>query len=152
MQVLSTVFGQLEVPDDRQLILPMGILGFPHLNRTVIIDVPQSSGLLKWMQSVDQPELGFVLAYPNTVLDSYDPPVSTEDLHSIGLSKPEDAVVMLIATVRDSLAESTVNLQAPLVINPAQRIGRQVVLYDQSLQVRAPLFPARKAVSNTENR
>lgn len=145
MQVLSTVFGELDVPDDRQLILPMGILGFPHLNRTVVIDIPQSEGLLKWMQSVDQPELGFVLAYPNTMLDSYEPPISAEDLHSIGLSKAEDAVVMLIATVREHLADSTVNLQAPLLINPAQRIGRQVVLYDQSLQVKAPLFPAQKA-------
>ncbi len=49
---------------------------------------------------------------------------------------------LLVVTVGASLAESTANLMAPIVVNTAAQVAAQVVLDDPGLPLRAPLTVA----------
>ena len=47
-----------------------------------------------------------------------------------------------IVTIHPEFSRSTLNLLGPLIINSAEQNGWQVILDDDSLSTRHPLFPA----------
>jgi len=62
----------------------------------------------------------------------------------IQLSKPEDAAVLVIMTIRRDTGEVTANLQGPLVMNAERRLGRQLVLSDPGLSPRQTIAVGAK--------
>jgi flagellar assembly factor FliW len=48
-------------------------------------------------------------------------------------------LVLLVVRAGDTLADTTVNLRAPLVVNTATRRASQVILDDAELPLAAPL-------------
>ncbi len=69
----------------------------------------------------------------------YNPELSDEWVETLGLRRVEDALVLVIVNAGASIAEATVNLLAPIVINTVTLHAAQVVLSDPSLPLRAPL-------------
>ena len=61
----TTRFGNLEVDDDRLIQLQDGLLGFPDLKRFVLMDYKDT--VLKWFQSVDDPDVAFIVVDPSLV-------------------------------------------------------------------------------------
>ena len=57
--------------------------------------------------------------------------LSDEDLRELDAKASEDLSYYVVCVMRDSVAESTVNLKAPLVVNARTRQARQIIL-DQS--------------------
>jgi flagellar assembly factor FliW len=53
-----------------------------------------------------------------------------------------DMLLLVVVAVGYSLAESTANLRAPILVNVRTRRAAQLVLDDASLQLRAPLRAA----------
>ena len=103
-----------------------------------------------WLQSVERMDLAFVLCDPRLMVPEYRVPIKAEELEHVELESPDGAQVFVIVNkVRDTL---TGNLQGPLIINVAQRIGKQLVLSDRRYSTRFPMMklPPREApVSKT---
>ena len=57
----------------------------------------------------------------------YDIEISDSDAGFIGLTKAEDAVLYVIVSIPANPSDMTANLQGPLVINAANRQGRQII-------------------------
>ena len=72
----------------------------------------------------------FVIVYPELVDSSYNVPLTKEQIALLEIEQPEDGVVYGIITVPENVAEMTINLQAPVVINKRKNIGAQIVLMD----------------------
>ncbi|MNF03052.1 Flagellar assembly factor FliW [compost metagenome] len=45
-----------------------------------------------------------------------------------------------MVTIKEDLERSTVNLLAPIVLNPVKRLGKQVVLHKSNYQTRHDLW------------
>jgi len=76
--------------------------------------------------------------------------IKSDDLSQIGLADTTGSQVFVIVNKVDEVL--TGNLQGPLVINVATRVGKQLVLSDKKYTTRHPLMrlPAQRAtVSKT---
>lgn len=137
MQIQTSRFGELEVEEDRTIRFDEGILGFPKQKEYALIQTNAESGFY-WLQSVDTPELAFVVSDPRLFVPEYQVPAKLEELEGIGLKDPSQAQVFAI--VNKSSDMLTGNFQGPLVVNVENRQAKQLVLSDKRYSTRHPLM------------
>jgi flagellar assembly factor FliW len=134
----SDLLGPLTVGGDEIYAFANGIFGFPDARSFVLVDGGREG--LYWLQAVEQPSLAFLLVDPFHYQPGYEADLPDADLAHIGVTSPESLMVLTIVTLAKPLDACTTNLQAPIAFNTESRQARQVVLNDESLSVRAPLF------------
>jgi flagellar assembly factor FliW len=128
MHVQTTRFGTVEVGNDRLLDFHAGLLGFSSYTRFALLQ-PDEDGIFYWLQSVDSPELAFVVTDPARWCDEYEATIRREHMDVLDLDAVGDARVFVIVNKYDETL--TANLQGPLVVNLRNRRGMQIVLSDQ---------------------
>jgi len=136
MKVRTTRFGEVEIDPSRLLVFPHGLLGFARF-RTCARLQPDDRGVFYWLQSVEDPELAFVVTDPPAWVPEYSVPIRPGELTELGLDRAEDATLFAIVNRRDGAI--TANLQGPIVLNAASRTGIQLVLSDRSWSTRHEL-------------
>jgi flagellar assembly factor FliW len=137
MQVRTTRFGVLEVPDDRVLEFPKGLLGFSQYTRFCLLE-PGEDACFFWLQCLEEPSLAFVVTDPSLFVPDYAVPIRPEQLVEMKLGRLEDAQVFVIVNkVEQTL---TGNLQGPLIVNTLTRSGEQLVLAEKRWTTRHPLM------------
>ena len=128
MDVNTTRFGVVDVDDTRLITFPAGLLGFTAYKTYALLQ-PDANGAFLWLQSVESPELAFVVTDPTLWVPGYEVPIRREQMQEIGLESLDDAQIFVIVN-RHGLS-LTVNVQGPLVVNAAGRRGMQVVLAEK---------------------
>ena len=146
MNINTTRFGEIQVDQNRIIRFPKGLLGFPKYQDYVLIesgspDEPEAECNFWWLQSVDLPELAFVVTDPTLFVSSYKVPIHPEQMIGLGVKSIDEAQVFVIVNKRDNVL--TGNLQGPLLINVAHRLGEQLVLSDRRFTTRVPLMELR---------
>lgn len=129
------------VPAEKILQFPGGLFGFKDTRRFLVSAVPGTGDAFTFLHCIDDPAVGFTLADPRVFFADYAPRATAADLEEVGLEGPEQAIWLVIATVPQDFRQTTVNLKAPLLINPFRRLAKQVILAED-YAVRQPLFPA----------
>ncbi len=137
-------FGSIEVDESALFEFPMGMLGFTRQKRFVIVDHSDDSPF-KWLQSVDDGGLAFILTDPLFFKPDYHVRVRKGELSVIGPVREADLVVSVIMTVPQNPREMTANLLAPLIFNMANRKGMQLVMTDRRFPVKYRVFDDRRA-------
>lgn len=139
MKVQTTRFGSIEVQEDEVVTLVEGLLGFSECTRfTTFSD--EIGEPFKWMQSLDNPSLAFVVVDPALILPKYQFSLQRDKVAALEVEKAEDLQVYVIVTMAANILDITVNLQGPVVINKRNRVGMQIVLNDPTFSTRHPLF------------
>lgn len=136
MWIETSRFGRVDVDESRTITFPRGLLGFPRYTRYVLIEAGQESAFW-WLQSVELPDLAFVVTDPSIFVPTYRVPIHEDHLRELGMDGPSEAQVFVIVNKRDGLL--TGNLQGPLVVNVRERVGEQLVLSDRRFTTRVPL-------------
>ncbi len=77
---------------------------------------------------MDDPGLAFAVVNPFLVKADYDFEINDEDAGSLEIETPEDVAVYSILVVPEDLTKVSMNLKAPVIINPRRRKGAQIVL------------------------
>jgi flagellar assembly factor FliW len=128
MNVQTTRFGPVDVDEDRIISIPSGLLGFSDHTRYVLLQ-PDEEGLFFWLQSVDAPDLAFVVTEPTLWVRDYQATIRREQMEELGLGRLEDAQVFVIVNKYDETL--TANLQGPIVVNSLTRHAMQLVLAEK---------------------
>ncbi len=136
MKVNTTRFGLIEVDEERIMVFPEGLLGFPDYTRYALVQT-NNEGTFFWMQSVERPDLAFVVCDPLLFIPDYQVPTKPENLEELSIKNMDDVQVLIIANKVDGVV--TGNLQGPLVINAANLTGKQLVLSEKKYSTRHPL-------------
>ena len=144
MLLNTSRFGTIEVDENRVITFTKGLLGFPRYKKFVLIE-PNDEGYFWWMQSVETPDLAFVVTDPSLFVPSYRVPMKADQMQEIGMASLEESQVFVIVNKRDQVL--TGNLQGPLVINVANRTGAQLVLSDKRFTTRVPLVELPRPVT-----
>ena len=147
MNIVTTRFGTVQVEEADVIRIPEGLVGFRGLTQYVRIPDPEVAGL-SWLQSATAPELAFGLVAPPLAISDYRVELRPGDRSALELDDERDALVYVILN-RGEGGGLTVNLQGPLVFNPARRLGRQLVLTSSRYSVRHPLGAEAPASSPT---
>ena len=99
-----------------------------------------------WLQAVGEPALGFVTLDPKAVFPDYDPEFCPQDLAPL-MAEPDELVLLSVVTVPSDVRQMTANLQAPLVIDPRNRLARQVIVSSPEYTTRHYVFSALSSLS-----
>jgi flagellar assembly factor FliW len=136
----STRFGSFEVRDESIVTFPSGLLGFPEQQRYVILD-HDTEAPFKWLQSVEEADLAFVILDPAVFHPDYRVDVPADALTEIRDEKRADLALVVILTIpSEDPGRITANLRGPLIISHKTKRGKQLVL-SEDFPTRFPLFP-----------
>jgi flagellar assembly factor FliW len=140
MKYTSSRLGTFEINEESVLTFPSGLLGFPESRRYVILDHDMAAPF-KWLQSLDEPALAFVIIDPDLVLTAYRVEVSAEAMAEVQAQGEEELSTAVILTIpSDDPSHITANLRGPLLMNLRSKLCKQLVLSDE-VPTRHPLFP-----------
>ena len=118
--------------------LPLGLLGFESLKNYLLIASAEEAPFC-WLQVVNEPSLAFLVVSPFEVDPGYEPNIPDEDVESLGIREPSDALLYNIVTLSKQ-GGATVNLKGPILINRHTLTGKQVIPQNASeLPIRFPL-------------
>lgn len=137
MLIKTSRFGEVDVDEARIIRFAKGLLGFPKYQAYVLLEAGQDS-YFWWLQSVDAPDLAFVVTDPSLFVPTYKVPLGEEQMAEMGMSSLEEAQVFVIVNKRGNVL--TGNLQGPLIVHVARRTAEQLVLSDRRFTTRVPLI------------
>ena len=124
IKLRTSRFGELEVEDDKVINFPTGLIGLPDLTRYILIDHKDSA--LKWLQSLDDPDIAFIVVRPTHIAAEYTLDLDRSVKQFIELENEEDLAILV--TMRVDGEDVIANFQGPILINSISKKGVQVVL------------------------
>lgn len=148
VRVLTRRFGILRVPDELVWRWPVPLPGFPRSREFVLIDDEKVRPFL-WLQSLNEPEVAFVIIDAGLVAGGYDPDLPEAELACLELPPGQRPLLYAIVTVPGDPRQAWVNLRAPLALNVSARLGRQIVLSDERYSFRHSLWESLQRVGET---
>ncbi|MGN1349857.1 MAG: flagellar assembly protein FliW [Anaerovoracaceae bacterium] len=143
MKLRTKYFGEMDYEESEIITFPEGLFGFEEEDQYLLIRFDDEDDTLLSLQSVKTPQLAFVVVNPFRLMPDYDPYVPDADMEFLQVNNQELVAIYAIAVVGDELAQTMVNLRAPLVINGTTRIGRQVILEDTKYSFRHTFAPKK---------
>lgn len=129
MNIETKFLGEVKINKAEILTFEQGLLGLSDCTKYILLgfeaDVP-----LALLQSIDTAEMGFVVAYPYAFNKEYTFEISEEDKAQLQINNADDVITYVIVTLKETIAESTMNLLAPVIVNKKAKLGKQIVLQD----------------------
>ncbi len=155
MLVKTRFFGEVDIEDEKILTFDNGIMGFEDMKRwTLIYDIEKGSeGPISWFQSLDMAELALPVINPYTVTAVYEPVVEDELLKPLGEFKDEELVTLLTITIpSEDPSKTTANFRAPILINPVNRKGIQVIVNNEDYPIKFSIYESVQKMKAEKNK
>lgn len=122
---------------DRVVTFADGLPGFEQCREFVLVSSPSLTPFTL-VQGVDRNGPSFVAIDPSLVDPAYLTSLGQSDLARLS-AKPGDTLLWLALVSTGSDEAATVNLRAPLVVNPTSMRGIQVIAADSPYAILHPL-------------
>lgn len=119
---------EAEITVSKTVTFPNGIPGFESCRKWVVL-AAEGHTPLRRLHAVDGAEASFLALDPRQVLEGYRCDLSDADRARIGADADTPLLWLALVSVEPSGAVS-VNLRAPIVINPKTMKGQQVLPHD----------------------
>jgi len=133
-------FGVIDCATDDVVTFSDGLIGLPDLKEFVIVQHREDSPF-RWMQSLDDPAVAFLVVDPGFYAMNYSPEMPESVSSALELTDQVPILVYTICTIPNGNPRGmTLNLAGPVVINAESRRAKQVVLEDESCPVRYNVF------------
>lgn len=121
-----------------EIIFKKGLPGLEYLNSFIIKDL-DGNEKFKILESKED-EVSFVTITPFEIYSEYEINLNDETIKELQIDRPEDVLVLSIITLGKTLEASTMNLQAPLVINIKNNLGKQYIMQNSKYETKHPLI------------
>jgi flagellar assembly factor FliW len=131
----SRRFGRLEVSADQVLTLSAGLLGFEELREFCVV-APEALQPLTFLVSCDDPGVAFPVLPARMCLADYAPTIPPDAREAVQAEPGQALEILAICAVAQDTLTLHANLRGPVLINPARRLGYQVVLHDSPYSLR----------------
>jgi flagellar assembly factor FliW len=129
-----------EITVSEAVTFPDGIPGFESCRRWVVMAAADGTPVRR-LHAIDGVEASFLTIDPRAVLEGYRCELSAADRRRIGGGDDDPLLWLALVMVEESGA-LTVNLRAPIVINPRTMTGQQVLPHNCLYPLRHVLVPA----------
>jgi flagellar assembly factor FliW len=137
MKTIQTRFGEVEYDPANLLHFPAGLIGFPTLHEFIVMP-NKKEGPLFWIQSIDEPEIAFVLTDPSNFFPKYLVAPDESEKNSLNITDDDDCYILSVVTVPPD-QKITLNLAAPILFSPKTNRAIQTILEKTDYQSRTPL-------------
>ena len=124
------------VKQQHVLTFPAGLPGFEQCRNFVLMATKDDTPL-HYLTALDGPEASFIVIDPRQVQQGYKCDLSETDARRLGVGTGNDSPLVWLALVTiEGNGTISVNLRAPVVINPTLMIGHQVIPHQGTYPVR----------------
>ena len=138
----SLRFGDLEITEDHVFHFTEGIPGFPDDKAFAYLPFGEKDkSPFAYLQSLDTPELTFLVADPFSFFSDYMVPLTDDFAAELEFSNDNPPQIYTTVTIPEKLENMTTNLLAPILLNWQTKTGRQVILEKTPYTTRHRLFP-----------
>jgi len=137
MNIQTKYHGTVTISDNDIVTFPNGLPGFLDEKRFIII--PLEDSLFCALQSVETNTLAFITVNPFDVYPDYTFKLNQQTKEQLNIDKDTNVSVLAMVTVQDPVTSSTLNLNAPLVINMATNQGKQYIVPKSNYSTKEPL-------------
>jgi flagellar assembly factor FliW len=132
---------ETDITVSEAVTFPDGIPGFESC-RSWVVMAAESATPLRRLQAMDGADAAFLAIDPRGVLENYRCELSDSDRRRLGAGEKDSLLWLAIVMIEPSGA-LTVNLRAPIVINPRTMTGQQVLPHNC-------LYPLRHVLVDAE--
>lgn len=119
-----------------EFLFPRGIPGLELYRRFLIEPVPDNR-LFAMLVAAEDPSIGMILVDPLPFFPRYQVVLQRSDRRDLMLKKDQDLVIFTTVTLESDKLYT--NLAAPILINVAQRRGKQMIVPHRCDDMRVPL-------------
>lgn len=137
MEKINTRFGEVEYDPTNLLHFPAGLIGLPNLRHFIVMP-NKKKGPLFWIQSIDEPDIAFVITDPTNFFLNYHVAPDTAERQSLCLEENDEYFVLCIVTVPPD-QNITLNLAAPILFAPKSNRAIQVIFEGINYSSKTPL-------------
>lgn len=129
MKIQTKYHGELEIEESNIIHFQQGIPSFLDEQEFHILPFAED-GPFFIMQSAQTPGLAFVIVSPFDFFSDYSVKLPKQIVETLKIENQEDVALFVILTIQEPFQDTTANLQGPIVINNAKKLGKQVILSD----------------------
>lgn len=141
MQLQTTRFDQIVIDPDLIFTFPSGLPGFANEQRFVLLNIGLDETPFIWMQSVDNPDLCFLLVDPKAAFNNYTIAIGEPEAEQLECAPTAELQMLCTVSVPNGdLQQATVNLKAPLLFNSQSKLALQTIIDQDTYSTRHPLF------------
>lgn len=126
MIIKTRDFGEEEISEEVIIDFPNGVYAFEDDHRFVLISPCGENKYPMWLQSVDDPNLCFIVFDPREFVTDYSVELDGETKKLLEADGAE-LDLLCMAVVPNEYINTTINLKSPIVINSAAKKGVQVI-------------------------
>ncbi|MCP4567844.1 MAG: flagellar assembly protein FliW [FCB group bacterium] len=149
MNIMTTRFGELEIDESLTIRMTKPILGFEQLRRYVIVETEDFEPF-RWFQSIDDPDVAFVIVNPLLFYPDYLIEVNPKEIEELKVADVADVASYAIVTIPEDYTKMTVNLQGPVLINQSTNLAKQLVLVNSRYRIKHRVMESGK-IQRTES-
>lgn len=147
MQLTGTRFGTIDYTTEDVVTFHHGLIGFPELRDYVLLSHKPDSPF-RWLQSVEEPALAFLITDPTHYVPEYAPSVREDQVTDIELTEETPQLLFTTASIPGGDPKAmTLNLAGPIIVNAATRKAKQLVLEGDAYTIKHRVFPAADRTS-----
>jgi flagellar assembly factor FliW len=136
MQIQTSRFGVLEVPEKELYSFPGGLPGVPG-KQFALVPSREDPERIAWLQSIEAPEIALLLVDPRLLVGEFHANPKAEEIREL---EPKDGPSSLECRVfvrsAETEGELVANLFAPVFLNRQRRLGMQVPLVGSEWELR----------------
>lgn len=99
-----------------------GLIGLPQIRRAVVVSMNELEPFC-WLAPLDNDDTRFVVVNPHEIFDGYEPENYKPEL-------ADRANTFAIVTIASNWEQTTINLRAPIIVDPVTKAASQQILSD----------------------
>lgn len=149
MKIETRYHGEIEIDPKNIIHFEQGIPSFLDEKQFYIMPLVEESPFFI-MQSVNTPNLAFVMVSPFDFFRDYSVKLSDSDIEQLEIESEKDVVIFSILTIQEPFEKTTANLQGPIVINSKRKLGKQVILSNSPYKTKHLLINKMMPVGKEE--
>ncbi|MBH0230882.1 flagellar assembly protein FliW [Halobacillus yeomjeoni] len=127
MKIETKYFGAIEINEEQVIQFKQGLPGFKDYKEFVLLPLEEAP-IYKVLQSTKEAGLAFILVNPYVFFHDYAFDIDEQSKKELELKQAEDVDLYTVMTLKDPFKQSTINLQAPIIINQQNRSAKQLIL------------------------
>jgi len=140
MIIKTKYLGDVEIAENKILKFESGLPGFNDEKEFALLNFPGNE-TFQILQSISNENLAFIVTNPYHFYTDYEFTLNAQIRESLQIEQSDDVLVLAIVTLKDTINKSTMNLKAPIIINRKLKYGKQYIINDDSIPMRALLAP-----------
>lgn len=139
MKINTEIFGEIEIDEKDIVTFPEGLLGFEEERKFIIINTEEGAQF-SWLQSIQTPELSFVIMDPFFAFPDYDIIIPKKVQEKLEIKDEKDVLIYSMVVIPENMEKMTTNLLGPIIINVNRKLGKQVILDDNRYTTKHFIF------------